>query len=145
MHAVFPDATLYVPAAHAVQHVGEPVAAFPPKPALQVQPVTEVVPTVEFEPVGQHMHWYFVLLLHPSNEYVPAPHELRVSEQLFMELAQLFLLLPQVCAVGLCISRRSRKILRAPWASAPWTGGVMPSVYPQLYLFRPRDAANSVL
>jgi hypothetical protein len=65
VHAVLPDATLYVPAAHAVQHVGEPVAEFPPKPALQVQPVIEVVPTVEFEPVGQHMHWYLVVVLHP--------------------------------------------------------------------------------
>jgi hypothetical protein len=126
VHAVLPDATLYVPAAHAVQHVGDPVA-LPPKPGLQVQPVIEVVRAGEFEPVGQHMHWYLVVVLHPRNEYVPAPHELRVAalpEQFVMELAQLVPLL-QVCAVDPCTNRRTSRVLKPPWASAPGVCGAM--------------------
>ena len=73
VHAVLPGSSLYVPGAHAVQHVGDPVA-LPPKPELHVQPVIEEVAAGEFEPVGQHTHWYLVVVLHPRNEYVPAPH-----------------------------------------------------------------------
>ena len=126
MHAVLPEATLYVPGVHAVQHVGDPVA-LPPKPVLHVQPVIEEVPEGEFEPVGQHTHWYLVVVLHPRNEYVPAPHELRVSvvEQFVMELAHLLPVL-QVCAVEPCTNRRTSRILRPPLASAPGTGSVMP-------------------
>ncbi len=124
MHAVLPEATLYVSGVHAVQHVGDP-AALPPKPVLHVQPVIEEVPEGEFEPVGQHTHWYLVVVLHPRNEYVPAPHELRVSvvEQFVMELAHLPLL--QVCAVEPCTNRRTSR-MRPPLASAPGTGSVMP-------------------
>jgi len=126
VHAVLPGATLNVPGAQAVQHVGDPVA-LPPKPELHVQPVIEEVAAGEFEPVGQHTHWYLVVLLHPRNEYVPAPHELRVTvtEQFVMELAHL-LTLVQVCAVEPCTYRRTSRILRLRWTSAAGTGNGMP-------------------
>jgi hypothetical protein len=125
---VLPDATLYVPAAHAVQHVGDPVA-LPPKPVLQVQSVIEEVCASECEAVGQHMHWYLVVVLHPRNEYVPAPHELRVAEspeQFVLELAQMVPLL-QVCDVDPCTNRRTSRVLNPPWASAPGACYDMPS------------------